>query len=176
MSKIIILIGTEGSGKTYLAKQLVKKVNRNALFVFDVNNEWKTEYPYPFDKSIDNFLDKFETVKKGVGVFEDATCFFSTRGRDGKLVEQMTGRRHTGNSFILLFHSFQDVPKYILRKATDVVIFKTKDMPGYMIQEFKNTIYLPAWERVMNEAKTCKFFSCYPPPKGSIPPSEHIKQ
>lgn len=173
---VFILIGGEGCGKTYMAKQLAKPVHPNSLFVFDVNNEWQKEYPYPFDRNIDKFLNKFEKVKNGLGVFEDATSFFPTRGEDSQLKEMMTARRHTGNSFILLFHSFQDVPKYILRKGTDIVIFKTKDLPGYMNNEYRNTLYLEVWQEVQNHAATNPFYNSSPPKKGTIPSFKHFRQ
>lgn len=173
-TKVIILIGTEGAGKTYRTKALIKPA-KNCLKVFDVNNEYQDLYPFPFNSNMATFLNECKKVKDAVIVIEDATSFFSTRGRDATLVEMMTARRHTGNSFLLLFHSFQDVPKYILRKASDIIIFKTKDHINYMQDEFKNTPYLDAWLEVYEEAKTSKFFSSYPPPKGTTPPSRHIK-
>jgi hypothetical protein len=176
MSNVIFLIGTEGSGKTYRAKLLTKNVHPKALYVFDVNNEWSKEYPYPFDPEIETFLTKIENTRKSVSVVEDATSFFSVHGRDDKLIKIITARRHTENSFILLFHSFQDVPKYIFRKATDIFIFKTLDSPKYMEREYSDTIFYEPWKRVMQKCNGHKFFSTYPPPKGVIPPFEYLNR
>jgi molybdopterin-guanine dinucleotide biosynthesis protein len=173
---VFVIIGCEGSGKTYLARSFLKKVHPDARLIFDVNNEHHDLYPFPFDKSMDNFLTKIEKRKNCVSLFEDATSFFSTNGREQKLIELLIERRHTGNSFIFLFHSFQDVPKYILRRSTDIIIFKTKDLPEYMRTNYKGTVYLEGWTKVQEQAKTHKFFSSYPPPSGIAPPSCHIKQ
>ena len=176
MSKVFIFIGCEGSGKTFLARSILKHVHPEARLIFDVNNEHQDLYPVPFNRSMDDFLTKIEHRKHCAALFEDATSFFSVSGREQRLIELMIERRHTHNSFLFLFHSFQDVPKYILRRATDIVIFKTKDLPGYMDANYKNTEYLQAWKDVQTQAKGHRFFATYPPPKGVIPPSKHLKQ
>lgn len=176
MSKVIILVGTEGAGKTYTAKAITKPVHPKALVVFDTNKEWTKEYPYPFDRNMDNFLNKVDAMTNCVAVFEDATSFFSTNGREQKLVEIITERRHSHNSFIFLFHNFQDIPKYILRKGTDWYVFKTMDLESYMNNTFKNTIFLHVWKRVQQKAATNKFYSKSPPPPGTVPSFEYFRK
>lgn len=177
MSKVFILIGCEGSGKTFCAKTICKGVHPGALFVFDVNNEWQKEYPYPFDRNMDNFLDKVDRSERSVSVYEDATSFFSRRGRDERLIQIVTARRHTKNTFIFLFHAFADVPDYILRKATDVIIFRTYDSPQWMYDNYKkNPVFLEAWQKVQDKCIGHKFWSSYPPPRGVVPPSIYLKR
>ena len=118
MSKAFILVGSTGCGKTYFTKQLLKTVHKNALLIFDVNNEWKEYYPYPFDADIDKFLEKANKVRKGVILIEDATAFLSNRGRSDLLTKILVAKRHTQNTIILLFHSMRSIPKYIVDIST----------------------------------------------------------
>lgn len=171
MSKAIIIVGGTGCGKTYFTKSLIRSVNKNALLVFDVNNEYSEFYPFPFDPDIDNFLSKCMKVKQGVFLFEDATSFLSNRGRSDMLTKIMVAKRHTKNTIILLFHSFRQVPKYIFDLSNLVVIFKTND-PEYKLSEFGNEKLIEAWQRVQTAAKDHPFFSSYPSPPGIAPPME----
>lgn len=175
-TKCIGLIGMEGSGKTTAAFNIAKNVNDDALRVFDINKEWTHRYKKPFNPDMEKFIEETETVRNCLNIYEDATGFFSRRGRESKLIQQMTARRHTGNSFMFLFHAFADVPPYIMRKMTDLIIFRTLDDQRWMWENYKHTIYYEAWEKVQKLSEKSKFWSTYPPPPGSVPPSVYIKR
>jgi hypothetical protein len=172
MSKAIIIVGGTGCGKTFYTKSLIKRANKNALMIFDVNNEYKDYYPHPFNPDIDIFLDKCSRVTGGIFLFEDATAFLSNRGRSDKLTKIMVAKRHTKNTIILLFHSMRAIPKYLLDLSNIVVIFKTNDPETIVEKAFENEALTNAWKRVQTAAKGHPFFSCYPPPPGIAPPSE----
>jgi ATPase family associated with various cellular activities (AAA). len=174
MSKAFILVGSTGCGKTYFTKQLLKTVHKNALLIFDVNNEWKEYYPYPFDADIDKFLEKANKVRKGVILIEDATAFLSNRGRSDLLTKILVAKRHTQNTIILLFHSMRSIPKYIVDISTHIVIFKTNDPLTLVEKAFENEKITEAFERVQTNAKNHPFWSQYPPPTGIAPPSEIV--
>lgn len=174
MSKAFILVGGTGCGKTYFTKQLLKSVNKNALLVFDVNNEYKEYYPYPFNPDIDKFLEKASKISKGVILIEDATAFLSNRGRSDLLTKILVAKRHTQNTVILLFHSMRSIPKYLVDISTHVVIFKTNDPQTIVERSFENEALTSAWSRVQNNCKGHPFFSQYPPPPGIAPPSEIV--
>jgi hypothetical protein len=171
--RCIALVGCTGSGKTFRTRQLVSKANPKALRIFDVNDEWEDLYPFPFDPSMDKFLDKCEKTEDGVIVIEDATSFFSTQGRSQKLVELLVAKRHSNNTYILLFHAFADFPKYIYRKCTDIIIFKTLDGIQHL-NAIGNEQLTAAWQEVQNQANGHEFFSTQPPPSGVVPPSKHF--
>lgn len=172
MSKAIIIVGGTGCGKTYFTKhQLLSKVNRNSLLVFDVNNEYSEYYPFPFDADIDKFLEKCHKTKGAVILFEDATAFLSNQGRKDLLVKILVAKRHTKNTVIMLFHSFRQVPKYIFDLSNIVVIFRTND-PEKKLAEFENDQLTEAWQRVQKLADGHEFWSTYPPPPGIAPPFE----
>lgn len=174
MSKCIMLVGATGSGKTYFTKSLIKNANKNSLLIFDVNDEYKDFYPYPFNPDMDVFLCKAEKVQNAIILIEDATSFFAVQGRSDKLIKILVAKRHTKNTIILLFHSWGDVPTYLYRKCTEVVIFKTLDGDKQVLKVGNEQIF-NAWKRVQDECKTAKFFSSYPPPPGTVPPMEVVK-
>lgn len=179
MSQLRILVGCPGSGKTFRAKSMIKGVHPAACYIFDVNNEYGDQYKNWFgemDGDVDQFVDKLRTVKNGVIVIEDATGFLPVNGRNISFVRIIQGRRHTHNTFVLLFHSMQDVPKYILRFCNYLVVFRTYDSPEYVKKTFADvrnatTDLYTVWKQVDDESRSHKFFSVYPPPKGMIPPS-----
>lgn len=162
-----------GSGKTYMAKDIVRQagVHKDAMLVFDTNNEWREFYPYPFTADMDDFLNKAEKIKNGVIIIEDATSFLGTHSRSETLIRLLIGKRHSNNTYILLFHAFADLPKYIYRKCTHLVIFKTPDAQRHL-DAYDNDELTLIWKDVQDQCKGHKFFSVYPPPKGEIPPSK----
>jgi len=171
--RCIALVGCTGSGKTFRTRQLISNVHRETLRIFDVNDEWENLYPEPFNPNMDKFLEKCEQVNNCVIVIEDATSFFSTQGRSQKLVELLVAKRHSNNTYILLFHAFADFPKYIYRKCTDVIIFKTLDSEQHL-GAIGNAQLTAAWDKVQKECAGHEFFASHPPPKGVVPPSFHF--
>lgn len=170
-----MIVGATGSGKTYFVKQLLNRVpNKKAILVFDVNDEYKEFYPYPFNPDIDFFLSKCTQVRNAVIVIEDATSFFAVQGRSDEMIKLLIAKRHTKNTIIMLFHSFGDVPRYLFRKCTDLIIFKTLDAEKDVLK-LGNERILNAWKYVQEKSTKHKFFSTYPPPSGVKPPSAQIK-
>jgi ABC-type cobalamin/Fe3+-siderophores transport system ATPase subunit len=175
MSKATIIVGGTGCGKTFLTKKLIRNVNKNALHIFDVNNEYSEFTSAPFDGDIDNFLQKANRLKNAVILIEDATSFLSNRGRSDLLTKILVAKRHTNNNIILLFHSMRAIPKYIADICTDIIIFKTNDPEEIVKKGFQNEKITIAWATVQKACKNHKFFSSYPSPKGIAPPSMHVK-
>lgn len=174
MSKALILVGGTGCGKTYFTKRLLRTVNKNALLIFDVNNEYSEFFPYPFNPDIDIFLSKASKIKQGVILIEDATSFLSNRGRSDALTKILVAKRHTKNTIILLFHSMRAVPKYLVDLSTHLVIFKTNDPIHIVEKGFDNERITDAFNRVQTNCKGHPFWSTYPPPPGIAPPSEIV--
>lgn len=183
MSKAIILVGAQGCGKTYMTKQLIKPANQDAVIIYDVNGEY-SEFSgacNPMYVKMGDFLSKFyndetsqHVVKNCIGLFEDATSFFSTQGRSEILINMLIARRHTNNTYLFLFHAMQDVPKYILRKCSDLIIFKTHDNPKFVKDNFGYLNIGESWQEVQNLAVKNRFYSSQPPPKGTVPNFKHI--
>jgi len=172
--RCIALVGCTGSGKTFRTKQLISRANPKSLRVFDVNDEYEEFYPIPFNPDIDLFLENCEGLSNAIILIEDATSFFSTQGRSDRLVKMLIAKRHTNNTYILLFHAFADFPKYIYRKCTDIIIFKTLDGQKNL-DVIGNEQLTTAWQKVQDECRGHTFFSTHPPPQGIVPPSVHFK-
>lgn len=128
---LILVIGHTGQGKTTWLKKFIEG---KRAYVFDVNNE----YNYPTDKGpvfaqmrhVDADVKKFLQISEGLKntniVFEDATGFL--RGRQSPdTMRQIVKKRHTGNNFIILFHSINRVPPELMEMANYLILFKTND-------------------------------------------------
>lgn len=184
MSKLILIVGCPGAGKTFKAKELISPVHPGAAYIWDVNNEYGDNYRQWFtemDGDFDGFVTHIRRVKKGVILFEDATGYLPVNGRNNDLVKAIQARRHSGNTFIILFHSMRDIPKYIIRFANAVYIFKTLDNPKFVRHEFEEVVnregdLYEAWLRVYEAAQTHPFFAKYPPPPKVAPPMEVFSQ
>lgn len=172
----IILTGAPGCGKTHFTKNtLLRNVNKSALYIFDTNKEYGDFYPYPFKPNVDKFLARVYDIENDtflmqntVMLVEDATSFFSNRGRDEVMQRILVGRRHANISVIMLFHSLRDVPKYILTKCNLMFVFKTVDSDKFVRSEFDEHIY-NVWKDVQTKASTNPFYKTKPPPKNTVP-------
>ncbi len=171
MSGTILLVGGMGCGKSKFAANMTKAVNKKSIIVYDVNNEYK-DYPnryVPLQTNIDTFIDILTKTKNAIVLMEDMTAFLSNRGRSAKMVEVMQAHRHTGNTMIVFYHSMGDIPKYIMRLSSKVVIFKTNDDEMDIHKRFSKKIITEAWKEVQEKAKVNPFYSSMPPPKNTTP-------
>lgn len=175
MSGIILLVGGTGCGKTTYGRSIHKPVNKKAIVVYDVNNEYEG-YPNrytPLDTSIDQFIEICLKVKNAVIIMEDMTGFLSNKKRSSKMVQLLQGRRHTGNTIIMLYHSMTSIPKDYLDIATVIVIFKTNDDEININKKFSKKIITDAWKEVQERASKNPFYSNIgkglPPPKNTVP-------
>lgn len=133
MSKAFAIVGRPGAGKTHLARQIVLSIGSpRPPLVYDVNREW-TSAPLP---DLQTFLDRAARERGRVVVFEDATLFFGTTARHGDLMRLLIGKRHTRNSYLLLFHSLRQLPLYVLDAINGLAILKTNDQPAKVAQRF----------------------------------------
>jgi len=171
MSYAYMMVGATGSGKTYFTKQLIKGVHPGSVMVFDVNDEYRDIYPYEFNPDIDLFLQKVESKRNAIIIIEDATSFFAVQGRNDRMINILTAKRHTHNTIIMLFHSWGDVPRYLYRKFTHIVLFYTLDSERDVLKVGNEKI-VEAWNEVQDACKDHPYFKTYPPPKGVAPPSK----
>ena len=146
-----IIVGATNTGKTSLVKRLLKKANKKAFFIYDVNNEYKEFFNYPL-MNINTFIYKANFINRGIIIIEEATIFFSNRGSNNLLKELLVRKRHTKNHIILIFHSVRSIPRYVYELANYITIFKTNDSPEMSAKELKDERI----EKIMSIVKQSK--------------------
>lgn len=152
MAQSIIIVGATGTGKTTFVKNIIKKVpNKKALFIYDVNNEYKEYFPYPL-QTVSDFMEKTQFISKGVFVLEEATIYLNNRSSNEYLTQLLVRKRHTNNTILLVFHSMRAVPRYIYELSNTIVIFKTNDSADMTSRELKDD----RLEVIMNRVKNHK--------------------
>ena len=133
----IIIVGTNGTGKTTYIKERLKNVNKSSLLLYDVNNEYSEFYDKPFVK-MEEFLEEATKVNNSVIVFEEATIFFSNRSTIEEMRELLVRRRHTKNMLFLVFHSIRSVPRDIMDMSNYLVLKYSNDSPKFIERKFEN--------------------------------------
>lgn len=151
--KVIAIIGRKRAGKTTLTSALIKKLAMPKTFVYDVNNEYTRKFgvknDYQGEISPDLFLHVASKQKNSCLVFEEATTYFSNKGREKELVDLIYRSRHTNNVIILVFHSLADYPRYIFSGTDFIALFKTNDFRQSLDNKFrKNERFIAIYDRV----------------------------
>ncbi len=138
MSKVHIIVGATDTGKSFFLKEMLKKVpNKNSLYIYDIENEYKNFFPYPL-VDFEEFVSKAVALSNCIMVFEEATIFFSSKSSSKELRTVMVQKKHTHNTVFLVFHSLRSVPRYIYELSDFITIFKTNDSPGLTAKELKD--------------------------------------
>lgn len=144
--KCYALVGAKKSGKTTLAKRIVSSIPAPSI-VFDKNNEWGRPLV-----SMPDFIAKARAVRGHVIVWEDATIFFSTSGRNEGLLDVLVAARHTRNTSLLLFHSLRSVPLYVLDHLDGIFLLPTRDLPAKVEKRFEDwPAIVEGWRKVQSE-------------------------
>lgn len=138
---VITLIGATGQGKSPFIRNYI---SGKKCFVFDVQNEYGARTKYPGQKPVNlsnnvadprsrfiiadthEFIKLCAQKKNTICVFEEATMFF-----EGRTAEDMRrlifSKFHSGNNYILVFHSINSVPPRLFEATDYIVLFKTGD-------------------------------------------------
>jgi ABC-type Mn2+/Zn2+ transport system ATPase subunit len=157
--KQIIVLGTNGTGKTTLVKKLVinelKKEDSHVLVVVPDDMEWDSlEYVHPkfphriewykgarkiiyFDGLLDIIRERF---RNGLVVFDDCRAYFDA-SLDRDLHSLLIRRRQQMIDIIAVGHGFTEVPPKFFTFATHYALFKTIDNINrrkYVIQNFED--------------------------------------
>lgn len=143
--KQILVMGTNGTGKTTLVKNLVinelKKKDSHVLVVTPHDMEWNTlpdvhpKFPHRietyvgarriiyFNGLISIIRDKF---KNGLVVFDDCRAYFKA-SLDDELHSLLISRRQHMIDIIAVGHGFTEIPPKMFTFATHYALFKTND-------------------------------------------------
>lgn len=133
----VIVVGTNGTGKTTYIKERLSKVNKSSLLIYDINKEYEDFYDKPFVK-MNDFLETATQVNNGVIVFEEATIFFNNRSTNEEMRELLVRRRHTKNMIFLVFHSIRSIPRDIMDMSNYLILKYSVDSPKFISRKFEN--------------------------------------
>jgi ABC-type Na+ transport system ATPase subunit NatA len=134
--KVILLVGQRGCGKTTFIRDLIKGVNREALFIHDVGGNFRDLYDKP-NLKIDDFKKSVTNVKEAVIVFEEATIFFNHSPQQDT-TDFLVTSRYRKNTIFFVFHSVRKLPWFILDLSDYIILFKTKDKPSVIAEKFED--------------------------------------
>ena len=144
-TKLIIVLGYNGTGKTTFTKKLVnveiKKPTGKALIVTPDDNEWNDLPMNELNKKVDFdykgakrtiYLEDFtlERIKQyyhnGLLVFDDCRSYF-TSSVTLYLHNLLIRRRQKMLDIVAVGHGFTEVPPKFFTFCSDIVLFQTKD-------------------------------------------------
>ena len=140
---LITIAGATGTGKSTIAKKIVN-TSKHCL-VFDRQNEYEG-IPYyngtilPRMRFFGDFTE-FTEIAKGLKgytiVAEEATGIFS--GRASKSFNDiLLSKRHTNNTFILIFHSIHRIPMNLYEFTDVFIMHKTNDIIDNVRKRYPN--------------------------------------
>lgn len=145
--KQIIVLGTNGTGKTTFVKKLViselKKKDSHILIVVPDDMEWNTvDFVHPkfperieryvgarkiiyFDGLLDIIRDRF---RNGLIIFDDCRAYWNKPNAvEGELHSILIRRRQQMIDVAFSVHGFTELPPKMFTFTTHYVLFRTKD-------------------------------------------------
>jgi SpoVK/Ycf46/Vps4 family AAA+-type ATPase len=153
--KSILIIGMTGTGKTTEVKNVLKKFPERKKYIYDVNNEYSdSDLP-----TLVEFLEKAKQVRDSIIVFEEATIFFSNRGRSEQVIDLLVRKRHTNNIIVFVFHSIRSVPTYIFEMSDHVYLKRTNDTAARVKKSFDSDKLLEVFEVVEKNSKLDPYYT-----------------
>lgn len=128
MSYLIVLCGGTGEGKTTFARELCKGNKHLAVDYGDdfVGFDRFTDV-HDMDKFLTLFEPKKEKVKDSIIIIDEATICFNNHRYSDELNAILVRKRHSKNTYVLLFHSLRQIPLFIKDFIDFIVLFKTND-------------------------------------------------
>jgi len=152
MAKAFLIVGGTGTGKSTFVKKHLDTIDKKAIFLYDVNAEYKPYFPFPLIE-LEDFADKATKIENGVIVFEEATIFFSNRSSSDALRKLLVRKRHTNVVVFLIFHSLRTIPRYVYDLCNFVVLFRTNDSRQLIETKFDDERLTDVFDRVQRLSK-----------------------
>ena len=149
--KSFCFIGMTDTGKSHEVKNMLRTLSADK-FIFDINQEYG-EFQKQTIIDFDRFI--FEATKKRghIIVFEEATVFFSNKGRSEEILKLLIGKKHHKNIVVFCFHSISDVPNYIRRYIDFFCLKRTNDTTEDVWSKHRNKVLLSYFENVKESSK-----------------------
>ena len=172
-TKRIVIIGTNGTGKTTLLHKIVQNAQQKTLIITPYENEWNELDPngnelYPINelRTADDYnftgiqrhvFDPDRTLKRialftrGLIVFDDCRVYLDAR--TDKIIHQilMSSRQRMIDE-IFVAHGFTEVPPKVFTFATEYFLFRTEDNINRRKFFVKNYPLIEKKQLLVNEA------------------------
>ena len=147
-TKRIVIIGTNGTGKTTLLHRIVHNAAQKTLIITPHDNEWNETDPngnelYPLNplrcaadfnftgiqKHVfdpDHTLKRLRGFTRGLLVFDDCRAYLEAR-TDREIHRLLISSRQNMIDEIFVAHGFTEVPPKVFTFATEYFLFRTED-------------------------------------------------
>jgi len=147
-SKLTILLGFNGTGKTTLLADVLERSGQKTLVITPDDIEWQdyeaVELTRPDDfiytgvrrhifnpgskgkNKKDGTLDRLEFFKKGSIVFDDCRAYLGS-ATDDRIRQLIIRRRQRMVDVFAVGHGFNEVPPVFFTFATTIILFRTVD-------------------------------------------------
>ena len=172
-TKRIIIIGTNGTGKTTLVRQIVHNAAQKTLIITPHDNEWNETDPngeplYPvnelrhasdfnFTGIMKHIFDPDRTLKlitnftRGLLVFDDCRAYLDAR-TDKDVHRILISSRQKMIDEIFVAHGFTEVPPKVFTFATEYFLFRTEDNISRRKFYVKNYPLIEKMQNKVNQA------------------------
>lgn len=139
-TRLTILLGFNGTGKTTMLRKLLEDSRQRALVVTPDDVEWRDFPENPLLRRSDfcfsgiqrhifdpnHTLDAISQFKKGILVFDDCRAYFND-ATDPRVRTLLIRRRQREVDVFAVGHGFTQVPPVFFTFASDYILFKTVD-------------------------------------------------
>jgi hypothetical protein len=155
--KMLLAVGQPGSGKSHFVKtQILNKVEN--LYIFDVYNyeypQLEAVEPDKYKKGLakytgtdtDLLFKSIEKYRNTCFVCEDATIFLDNHKKTEEFKKVVYGRRHSNIFIVLLFHSLNRIPVWLMEQTNILVLLKTQDEFKRIEKKFSNPKIIKAFK------------------------------
>jgi ABC-type molybdenum transport system ATPase subunit/photorepair protein PhrA len=150
-----IICGAPGTGKTTLINEIAKKyLEQNkgkGIVYFDPQGNSGLQVPHRYNSKLlsaetlaaNCSHNAGGTILNSLIILDDTRNYLDGR-KDEKTIQRMLiNKRHSGNDYILVFHSLSDIPKPIILATNYLYAFRSNDtvagtkwnFDGYLTKE-----------------------------------------
>lgn len=147
-TKRIVIIGTNGTGKTTLLHKIIQNAQQKTLIITPYDNEWNERDPngnelfplttlsrpedYNFSGARRHIFDPERTLKcitkftRGMIVFDDCRVYLDAK-TDKSIHSLLVSSRQKMVDEVFVAHGFTEVPPKVFTFATEYILFRTED-------------------------------------------------
>lgn len=162
-SKMVVVLGATGTGKTTAVKNVLRASERRTLIISLDGSEWqglpvtelRTAQDFDFTDIRVHLWDPKRSLnvlryfRNGIIVFDDCRGYFRSNTSD-ELHKFLILMRHSGVDIFAIAHGFTEVPPVFFTFATHFILFKTLDSIARRRQYISNYNAVEAKVREVN--------------------------